>query len=41
MVVQQLILKFNKYTVYEYIVIISEHQSTHFLSPVLLNLGTE
>jgi len=40
-VVQQPIRKFDKYTVYEYIVIISEHQSTNFLSPVVFNLYTE
>jgi hypothetical protein len=41
MVIQQPILQFNKYTVYEYILIISEHESTNFLSPVLINLRTE
>ena len=41
MVEQQPILKFNKYTVYEYILIISEHQSTNFMSPVVFNLGKE
>jgi len=40
-VVQQPILKLNKYTVYEYIVIISELQSTNFMSPVVFNLCTE
>ena len=40
-VVQQPILKFNKYTVYEYVLIISEHQSTNFMSPVVFNLCTE
>jgi len=40
-VVQQPIVKFNKYTVYEYILIISEHQSTNLVSPVLFNLCTE
>jgi hypothetical protein len=40
-VVQQPILKFNKYTVYEYVVIISEHQSTDFMSPVVFNLCPE
>jgi len=37
MVVQQPILKCNKYTVKECILIISEHQSTNFLSPGLFN----
>ena len=41
MVVQQPMLKFNKYTVYEYILIVSEHQSTNFMSPVVFNLCTE
>jgi len=41
MVVQQPIVKFNKYTAYEYILIISEHQSTKLVSPVLFNLCTE
>ena len=40
-VVQQPILKFNKYTVYEYVLIISEHQSTNFMSPVVFNLCME
>ena len=40
-VVQQPTLKFNKYNVYEYILIISEHQSTNFMSPVLLSLCME
>jgi len=40
-VVQQPILKFNKYTVSEYILIISKHHSTNFLSPVIFNLYTE
>ena len=40
-VVQQPILKFNKYTVYEYVLIISEHQSTTFMSPVIFNLCME
>ena len=40
-VVQHPILKFNKYTMYEYILIISEHQSTNFMSPVVFNLCTE
>jgi len=38
-VLQQLLLKFHKYTVYESILIIFEHQSTIFRSPVLFNLG--
>ena len=37
-VVRQSILKFNKCTVKEYIVILSVHQSTNFVSPVLFNL---
>ena len=41
MVIQQPILEFNKYTVKEYILIISEHKPTHFVSPVLFNLGVE
>ena len=40
-VVQQPILKFNKYTVYEYILIISELRSTNFMSSVVFNLCTE
>ena len=40
-VLQQLILKFNKYTAYENILIISEHQSTDLVSPVLNNLCIE
>jgi len=40
-VVQQPILKFNKYTVYEYILIISEHKSTNFMSPVVFTLFME
>ena len=40
-VVQQAILKFNKCTVYEYILIISEHQSTNFMSPVVFDVCTE
>jgi len=40
-VVQQPILKFNKYTVYVYILIISERQSTYFIPPVIFNLCTE
>jgi len=41
MVIQQPIPETNKYTVKEYIPIISEHESTNFLSPVLFNLRTE
>jgi hypothetical protein len=41
LVVQQPILKINKYTVYEYILIISEHQSTNFMSLVVFNLCAE
>jgi hypothetical protein len=40
-VIQQPILEYNQYTVKEYIRIISEHESTNFVSPVLLNLCTE
>jgi hypothetical protein len=40
-VVQLPILEFNKYTVNEYIVMISEHESTNFGSLVLFNLGME
>jgi hypothetical protein len=40
-VVQQPIEKCNKYNVYEYILIISEHQSTILVSPVLFNMCTE
>jgi hypothetical protein len=36
-VVQQPIVKFNKDTVYEHILIISKHQFTNFMSPVLFN----
>jgi len=38
---QQPILEFNKYTVRKYILIISEHESTNFMSPVLFKLPTE
>jgi hypothetical protein len=38
MVIPQPILEFDKFTVIEYILIISEHESTDFVSPVLLNL---
>jgi len=41
MVIQHPILELNKYTVYEYILIISEHDSTNFVSPVLITLRTE
>ena len=40
-VIQQPILEFNKYTVKEYILIVSEHESTNFVSPVLFNLRAE
>jgi hypothetical protein len=40
-VVQQPIMKFNKDMVYEYILIISEHQLTNLVSPVLFNVCTE
>jgi hypothetical protein len=36
-VIQQPILEFTKYTVYEYSVIIFEHKSTIFVSPGTLN----
>jgi len=39
--VQQPILEFNKYTVNEYILIISEHEYTNFGSPVLFNFRVE
>jgi hypothetical protein len=38
---QQPILELNKYTVYEYVLIISENESTNFVSPVLINLRAE
>ena len=41
MVIQQPILEFNRYTVYRYIMIISEHESTTFVSPELFNLCAE
>jgi len=41
MAVQQPILKIDQYTIYEYIVIISEHQSTNVMSPAALNWCTE
>jgi len=41
MVVQQPILNFNKYSVKEYFLIISEHQSTNFVSLVISNLCTD
>jgi hypothetical protein len=40
-VIQQPIVKFNTYTLCEYILIISEHQSTNFVSPVLINLRSK
>jgi len=40
-VTQQPILEFKNYTVYEYIGIILEHQSTNFVSPVLVNVCSE
>ena len=40
-VIQQPILELNEYTVKEYIVIVSEHESTNFVSPVLFNLRAE
>ena len=41
MVKQQPILEINKYTVYEYILIKSEHGSTNFVSPVHFNMRAE
>jgi len=41
MVVQQPIVKIDKCTVYEYILIISEHHSTNLLPPVPFNWCTE
>jgi hypothetical protein len=38
---QQPIVKFYKYTVYEYILIISEHEFTNVMSAVLFNLCTQ
>ena len=40
-VIQQPMLEYNKYTVKEYILIVSEHESTNFVSPVLFNLRAE
>jgi hypothetical protein len=40
-VIQQPIREFSKYDVKEYILIVSEHESTNFMSPVLFNLCTE
>jgi hypothetical protein len=40
-VIQQPSLEFNQYTVKEYILIISEHKSTNFVSPVHFNLRVE
>jgi hypothetical protein len=41
MVIQQPILELNKYTINECILIISEHETTNFIAPVLINLGKE
>jgi hypothetical protein len=41
MVIQQPILDSNKHTVKERILIVSEHESTNFLSPVLIKFRTE
>jgi hypothetical protein len=41
MVIQQPIVELNKYTVKEYILIVSEHQSTNFVPPVLINQRPE
>jgi hypothetical protein len=40
-VIQQPILEDNKYTVKEYILIISEHKSTNFMPPFLFNLPAQ
>jgi hypothetical protein len=40
-VIQQPILELNEYTDKEYILIVSEHESTNFVSPVLFNLHEE
>jgi hypothetical protein len=40
-VIQQPIMEFNEYTVDEYILIISAHEFTNFMSPVLFNLRAE
>jgi hypothetical protein len=40
-ILQQLILKLDYYTASEYILIISNHQPTSFLSPVLFDLCME
>jgi len=40
-VIQQPILEFIEYTVKEYILIVSEHESTNFVSPVLFNFCAE
>ena len=40
-VVRQPNLKLKKHTLYEYILIISEQQSTDFMAPVVPNLFTE
>jgi hypothetical protein len=40
-VIQQPILEFNKYTVKEYILIVSKQQSTNLASPGLFNLCRE
>jgi hypothetical protein len=40
-VIQQPILECNKYTVKEYILSISEHESTKLVSPVFFNLPAE
>jgi hypothetical protein len=40
-VIQQHILELNQYTVKEYILIVSEHESCDFVSPGLFNLLVE
>jgi hypothetical protein len=40
-VIQLPILEFNKYTITEYIMIISEHESTKFMSSGLINFCPE
>jgi hypothetical protein len=40
-VIQQPILEFNKYTSKEYILIVSQHESTNFVFPMLFHLHAE
>jgi hypothetical protein len=39
--IQQANLECNRFAIYEYILIIPEHESTNFVSPVLFNLRAE